>query len=546
MAKAKRRRVAEATIQATSDSPGVAVASSGVGASKSLSGIDWWGQGQGGSASSVADRGTLMLANLLRMPAAEFHEQYFLQKPLHRRRVADKEILPPGHWVRMLPLAEVWALLRRRHSRFLHDVDVTRYVDGRRTALSDGDGPIDHGAVKAAFTHDGYSIRLVMPQQWHQACFELCSCLQEHFGFTVGCSAYLTPPSTQGFPPHYDDVEVFVLQLEGTKSWRLYERPDALTNPAADCTTEFTAADLGEPMDLITLHAGDVLYLPRGVVHQALAQEEQHSLHLTFSTYQKHTWRDVLDDSSGRLSARASGALAALRQPVRVGEDGPDAAVLRGMGLLRSLPLDWWRTPSAGEPAAGWTRCGAHLVPPHAPFWLTQELWADGTLGRVLDAHALRFLSNSLPPLDDGTRSPAAAARLEDSTCVRPRAPHCARLVDEAHTSGHLSAWEAGEVPTPSLILYTNVLNARALSEPQGPAFEVLPSLARSVLQVLAAGAGGIRVGELKAAHAHTSAAAPADELQRTRESEERADLFDLLEVLLEHGVLVAISSQLA
>jgi hypothetical protein len=34
---------------------------------------------------------------------------------------------------------------------------------------------------------------------------------------------YLTPPGTQGFAPHYDDVEVFILQLEGKKRWRLYE-----------------------------------------------------------------------------------------------------------------------------------------------------------------------------------------------------------------------------------------------------------------------------------------------------------------------------------
>ena len=33
---------------------------------------------------------------------------------------------------------------------------------------------------------------------------------------------YLTPPGSQGFAPHYDDIEAFVLQLEGKKHWRLY------------------------------------------------------------------------------------------------------------------------------------------------------------------------------------------------------------------------------------------------------------------------------------------------------------------------------------
>lgn len=36
--------------------------------------------------------------------------------------------------------------------------------------------------------------------------------------------SYLTPPGTQGFAPHYDDIEAFVLQLEGKKHWKLYNQ----------------------------------------------------------------------------------------------------------------------------------------------------------------------------------------------------------------------------------------------------------------------------------------------------------------------------------
>lgn len=35
------------------------------------------------------------------------------------------------------------------------------------------------------------------------------------------CS-YLTPAGSQGFAPHYDDIEAFVMQLEGKKKWKLY------------------------------------------------------------------------------------------------------------------------------------------------------------------------------------------------------------------------------------------------------------------------------------------------------------------------------------
>lgn len=38
----------------------------------------------------------------------------------------------------------------------------------------------------------------------------------------MGANVYLTPPGTQGFAPHYDDIEAFLIQLEGKKHWRLY------------------------------------------------------------------------------------------------------------------------------------------------------------------------------------------------------------------------------------------------------------------------------------------------------------------------------------
>ena len=73
-------------------------------------------------------------------------------------------------------------------------------------------------------------------------------------------------------------------------------------------------------------------------------------------------------------------------------------------------------------------------------------------------------------------------------------------------------------------MLLTNVANGRAFASPSSPAFEVLPSLASSVLQLLEAEPRrGVAVGEL-AAHARPQL---------------RDDLLDLLEALLEHGVVV-------
>ena len=37
---------------------------------------------------------------------------------------------------------------------------------------------------------------------------------------------YLTPAGSQGFAPHWDEIDAFILQLEGRKRWKVYEPLD--------------------------------------------------------------------------------------------------------------------------------------------------------------------------------------------------------------------------------------------------------------------------------------------------------------------------------
>lgn len=95
---------------------------------------------------------------------------------------------------------------------------------------------------------------------------------------TVRVNAYLTTGATAGFPLHWDDHDVIVVQVSGTKEWdvRSVSRPapmfrDAARNDQAPDGVLFA----GE------LSAGDVLCIPRGHWHQARCPGG-HSLHLTF------------------------------------------------------------------------------------------------------------------------------------------------------------------------------------------------------------------------------------------------------------------------
>jgi lysine-specific demethylase/histidyl-hydroxylase NO66 len=97
-------------------------------------------------------------------------------------------------------------------------------------------------------------------------------------------NAYLTPPGSQGFSTHYDTHDVFVLQVDGTKRWRIHEPvlPDPLEKQAwGGRSDEVGATAQGEPALDVVLAPGDALYLPRGWLHSAEAQGAR-SLHLTF------------------------------------------------------------------------------------------------------------------------------------------------------------------------------------------------------------------------------------------------------------------------
>ncbi|VCX21264.1 unnamed protein product, partial [Gulo gulo] len=122
--------------------------------------------------------------------------------------------------------------------------------------------------------------------------------LECYFGSLVGSNVYITPAGSQGLPPHYDDVEVFILQLEGEKHWRLY-------HPTVPLAREYSVESedrIGRPTHEFTLKPGDFLYFPRGTIHQADTPPGlAHSTHVTISTYQNNSWGDFLLDTISGL-----------------------------------------------------------------------------------------------------------------------------------------------------------------------------------------------------------------------------------------------------
>lgn len=130
--------------------------------------------------------------------------------------------------------------------------------------------------------HAGYSLILSGVDSCWQPISEFCRDLSFDLGVQIGANLYITPPNTQGFLPHQDTHDVFVIQLHGAKSWSVYHSREFL--PLTSSTYRASDHEIGDPEQVINLSKGSVLYLPRGVVHQATTKDES-SIHLTIGVY---------------------------------------------------------------------------------------------------------------------------------------------------------------------------------------------------------------------------------------------------------------------
>lgn len=162
---------------------------------------------------------------------------------------------------------------------------------------------------------------------------KVCRAVSEHFRAPAIGNAYLTPKDAQGFPAHYDTHDVLVLQLHGEKTWRLRgvgarfplkpsHRPPALDIKALPKSDE------------VKMKPGDVLYLPRGVVHEASTARTS-SLHLTIGIM-SFTVEDLLVQAIGSLAERRE----ELRRSLPLATNKTERAALKKLLLAELARLD--------------------------------------------------------------------------------------------------------------------------------------------------------------------------------------------------------------
>jgi ribosomal protein L16 Arg81 hydroxylase len=136
---------------------------------------------------------------------------------------------------------------------------------------------------------DGATLVLDAVDELQDPLKELAAGLELFFREHVQINLYAGWQTSRGFDLHWDDHDVFILQVTGRKRWSVYgqTRPFPL---ASDIERALKPSH--EPLWEATLEDGDLLYIPRGWWHVAVPLAEP-TLHLTVGVHNR-TGLDLL------------------------------------------------------------------------------------------------------------------------------------------------------------------------------------------------------------------------------------------------------------
>ena len=326
-----------------------------------------------------------------------FFRDYWEKKPLH---ISRKD---PDYYRGLLSLRDVDAMIAFSWPKFLDSRDFKPGGSAGRSIVQGSVADEEPARtllypsladVQRAFLQGKTLVLNATEQRW-PASAALCRNLERFFGCSVHANMYLTPKGAQGFDAHFDGHEVFVLQLEGTKHWRFYGSGRELPLPDEDGPV--AQGRLGPVTQEVFIEPGDMLYMPRGHIHEAFTSDRG-SMHLTVGV-RVHRMADLvrlaLDAVSRRdarfreavppgvlpagrtteaLRARFRELLQALAEAARA-EEAVDRLASGFLRRLAPLPGDYF---SAGEDADA---VGLDTVLERAPGVFFRLTAGDGWVG---------------------------------------------------------------------------------------------------------------------------------------------------------------------
>lgn len=164
----------------------------------------------------------------------------------------------------------------------------------------------------------GASFRILGINLHWKALWLFCRHIEEVFAFPVGANLYCTPKNSRGLARHYDRYDTLILQIAGSKHWAVYSSPQklpleyvpllgfeksgkAIQYRGAPVASEVVAQTTSEePIEEFVMEPGDLLYLPRGFVHEARTSDDI-SVHVTIGIHAL-TWLDLIAVALGQFA----------------------------------------------------------------------------------------------------------------------------------------------------------------------------------------------------------------------------------------------------
>lgn len=236
------------------------------------------------------------------LTSESFFADYWEQRHLHLARNDQ------SHFANLFSLADVDAYLTqaaRNPAAYVSIIRVGQPV--QRVRVQDALPSQLYSAFRA-----GNTLLLEEVDRDWPSLAQLARTLRNRLSAQIQINVYLSPPGVQGAHLHPDVNDVLAVHLEGAKDWwlyegRIYEPREDLSYRRLLAQSELRGAYEREAVDLpvaeqLRMQPGDVLYMPRGLVHKAIACQQTHSLHLAI-TVSPVAWVEVLKAAAEVASA---------------------------------------------------------------------------------------------------------------------------------------------------------------------------------------------------------------------------------------------------